>query len=440
MTLKISISGIRGIIGKSLTNGVISDFSKAFATYINKGTVVIGKDTRPSGNAIEKIVISCLRELGINVIYAGICPTPTVQILIKKLKAQGGIIITASHNPIQWNGLKFANNKGIFLDEKQNEKMIKTYNSKRFKKTNKKGKYLKLSNPHDHHLRSVLKIIDLKKIQQKKFKVVLDSCNGAGSKITEALLKKLGCKVIHINSDIKKAFARGTEPTPKNLKGLCKKVKQTNSDIGFAQDPDVDRLSIVSDKGIAIGEEYSMVLAAMQVLSMKNTRSPIMVTNLSSSMMIDSVAKKYKGKVLRSKVGEINVVSKMIRSKAVFGGEGNGGVIYPEVISSRDSLTGIVLILSLMATREQKLSKIINDIPKYHMIKTKVSCRSNTEVKNILNKVIKKYKKEKMITSDGIKVLFKDSWLHVRPSNTEPVIRIITEGKSVSEAARLAKI
>jgi phosphomannomutase len=438
MTLKLGISGVRGIVNESLTDDVTKDLSRAFATYIHKGTVIIGRDTRPSGKDIEKLVISKLLESGINVLYAGIAATPTMQVLVKKLKANGGIVITASHNPIEWNGFKFISPSGIFLNEKENNKLFDIYRSKKFVSSKNTGKFVDLIDANKHHIDAVLDSVDIKAIRSKHYKVIIDSCNGAGSIITPQLLKAFGCDVIEINTDTNSPFPRGAEPTPENLNALCDAVRKHKADIGFAQDPDADRLAVVNDKGKAVGEEYTMVLAGKYVL-MNSKKGSIVATNLSTSRMIDDVAGLYDASVLRSKVGEINVVEKLIKSKAVFGGEGNGGVIYPKVVTSRDSLTGISLILSLMAKENKNISSIIDEIPSYVMIKTKITCRSKDETDILLNKTKKVFAGSEIDEQDGIKVIFDDSWIHVRASNTEPVVRVIAEARTKDAVEVLLK-
>ncbi len=438
MTLKAGISGVRGIVGESLTEEGVSDFSKAFASYIGKGTVIVGRDTRPSGIALEKTVISSLIGCGINVLYAGISATPTMQVLVQKLKADGGIVITASHNPIEWNGMKFIDSKGVFLNAKQNKKLFDLFDSKEFKSAAIPGNIKDIKDPDGYHIDAVLKCVDVKKIRAKKFRVALDSVNGAGSVITPRLLKLLGCEVVEINTDTEKEFARGAEPIAENLADLCRKVKAEKADIGFAQDPDADRLAVVSDRGEAIGEEYSMVLAAEHVLPSSKKGSTV-VTNLSTSRMIDDVAKKYGAKVVRTKVGEINVVEKLIEIKAVMAGEGNGGVIYPKVVSSRDSLTGMALILNMLAERGGTISSIVAGIPKYYMIKTKIECRTKEEVEHKLERAKKNFKGVKTDTADGIKFILPDSWMHIRSSNTEPIVRVIAEAKSMKKARDLVR-
>lgn len=430
MTLKIGISGIRGIVDDTLTNEVASDFSRAFAAFLKSGTVVLGRDPRPSGKRFEKIIIKNLLSSGINVLYAGIVPTPTVLFLVRKMEADAGIIITASHNPIQWNGFKFVSGSGVFLNEEQNKRLFSLYYSKRSIKKAGKGKLFQLNDPEGVHIREILDNVRADDIRRKNFKVVIDSCNGAGSVITPKLLRMLNCDVVEINTDPNGKFPRGTEPVPENIRRLCKTVKETGADIGFAQDPDADRLAVVNEKGAALGEEYTLPLAASYVLSACVTKGCVVATNLSTSMMIEDVAKRFGAKVVRAKVGEINVVETLLKAKGIIGGEGNGGVIYPSIVTSRDSLTGIALILSLMAGTGKKVSALANAIPHYHMIKTKITCGTKGDVARLLKKAKAAYRKEKMDLRDGIKVIMKEAWVHIRASNTEPVVRIIAEAKS----------
>lgn len=419
-----------------MTDETAADFAKAFAALVGKGRVVVGRDTRPSGVQLESIVVNSLLESGVDVADAGIVATPTIQVLVRHLKAKGGIVITASHNPIQWNGFKFISNKGVFLNSEQNEKLLRIRGSRGFVTSKKRGRETKLKDPENIHIKKVLRAVDVRAIRAMKLKVVIDSCNGAGSVITPKLLKALGCRVIEMNTEIDRPFPRGTEPTPENLTALCAKVKAEKANIGFAQDPDADRLSIVSDKGIAIGEEYTMVLAAKYLLP-RLKKKAVIATNLSTSMMIDDVARQSGAKVIRTKVGEINVVEGLMKAKGDFAGEGNGGVIYPKVISSRDSLTGIALVLSLIASEKKKLSKIVDDIPRYSMIKTKFECTSRDEIEDLLNDVKKKFRGFRVDDRDGIKMMGRSSWVHVRPSNTEPVVRIIAEAPTKKEAQKM---
>jgi phosphomannomutase len=450
MTLKISISGVRGITGKSLTDEIVADFSRAFAAYIKSGTVVIGRDTRASGSKISEIVASNLNKLGINVIDIGIAPTPTVAFMVKELKADGGMIITASHNPGEWNGLKFVRSDGIFLNESQANKLIHIYNTKRAgqkaEQRARKGKSRIFKNPFDAHIKRVLDSVDAAAIRKRRFEVVLDSCNGAGSRITVRLLKELGCQVVELYTNTDEPFPHDPEPIPGNLKALCEKVKGAKADVGFAQDADADRLAIVTEKGIAPGEEYTLAIAAEQILSnpkseIRNPKSEtktVIVTNLSTSMMVDDIAKKYGAKVVRTKIGEVNVAEAMVKNKAVIGGEGNGGVMYPKVGYNRDSLIGIGLILDAIAASGKRISGIIDSMPKYVIVKDKVECGSKKEADSLINKVKSKFMAEKLNLTDGVKILLQRSWVHVRASNTEPVIRIIAEAENKEKALELA--
>jgi len=437
MTLKISISGIRGIAGESLTDNVISDFSKAFASYIKKGVIVAGRDPRASGEKIKDTVISNLNGMGIDVIYLGICPTPTVQLMVKELKADGGIIITASHNPAEWNGLKFVRKDGIFLNKDEAERLIEIYEKKSFIASAKMGSIKVQDKPLDPHIKKVLGCVDMQAIRKRKFKVVLDSCNGAGSVITVMLLKELGCEVIELYTDTKKPFPHNPEPVPANLNALCEKVKAAGADIGFAQDADADRLAVVTEKGVAPGEEYTLAIAAEYILSKNRVSGSKVVTNLSTSMMVDDIAKKYGANVIRTRIGEVNVAEEMLKQKALIGGEGNGGVMYPGVGYSRDSLMGIGIVLDALASSGKSISSIIESLPKYFIVKEKIACSSKDEAAAFLDKVAGRFADGAIDRTEGIKVIFKNAWVHVRPSNTEPIIRIIAEAESKNRALEL---
>ena len=433
MTLKISISGIRGITGESLTDEVVDTFAAAFAKYTKNGKIVIGSDGRASGTQIRTRVIDCLNKRGCEVIDIGIAPTPTVQLAVKYLSADGGIIITASHNPPQWNGLKFVRSDGIFLNEKQAQELISIY--EKIPKPDETEKDLQVISCKtdyaalDRHIDLVMSKISSANIQKRRFKVALDCCNGAGSVITPRLLKKLGCEIIAINTDPGQIPPRGLEPIPANLSQLCRIAKEFGADIGFAQDPDADRLAIVSDKGEAIGEEYSLALAALFVLS-KNTgiKNKIVVTNLSTSRLTQDVASMFGAKTVRTKVGEVNVSEKIKEMGALIGGEGNGGIIWPEIGFGRDSICGIGLILDLLADRGKTVSQLVDSLPKYTMIKDKIDLPQGTDPSLVLIAAEKKFSSAKIDRTDGIKIDFPDGWLHIRPSNTEPIIRIIAEG------------
>lgn len=440
MTLKISISGVRGIVGDSLTEDVISDFAAAFSKYLGHGKIVVGTDARVSYQFVKDIVISSLCRSSSSVTDIGIAPTPTVQLYTKKHGASGAIIITASHNPPEWNGLKFVRSDGIFLNETQAGELIGIYND-----ISKRAHF-----PHDsrmfsavdeksleEHIALVLKNVDADAIRKKAFKVAIDCCNGAGCVITRDLLRQLGCEIIAINCDVGSIPKRGLEPIPENLGELSSVVKRFGADIGFAQDPDADRLAIVSDEGKPVGEEYSIVIAADLVLSRQKSKKTVVVTNLSTSRMVDDITRKYGATVLRTKVGEVNVSEKMKATGAVIGGEGNGGVIYPPVGFGRDSITGIGLVLEYLALNGGRLSNIIGKMPRYHMIKDKISLNDTAQTNKLLDKVKDMFKSGKIDVSDGVKIDLDEGWVHVRPSNTEPIVRIMAEAKDIVTAKGL---
>lgn len=435
----ISISGVRGIVDnkqdRELFYETLQEFVSGFAVLVkkNKGAVVVGRDTRKSGSEIlNTIVVPCLTKFGLDVIDLGVVSTPTVEILVKELKAAGGIIITASHNPSNWNALKFIGNKGMFLTQLEFNELLDIVKKKDFKSTGNGIVQLK-KDANEIHIKHICSKIDVNKIKNKKFKVILDSCNGAGSVITQQLLKQLGCEVVAINCDIDKDFPRSPEPSIENLSETIAFAKKYQADICFVQDPDADRLAVISDKGVYIGEEYSLVLSAMDVL---NKKKGDIVVNVSTSMMIDEIAKKYKVKVFRTKVGEINVSEKMEKIRAVFGGEGNGGVICPKFHYGRDSLVGIALILSLMAETNKTISELVAEIPAFIMKKEKVHV-DKQEFLAKENDIRKVFKGCVIDETDGLKFAWEDKWIQVRASNTEPIIRIMAEAKTEKEAEDL---
>ncbi|MCS7227556.1 MAG: phosphoglucosamine mutase [Endomicrobia bacterium] len=434
--LKISISGVRGIIGDTFTPTIVVRFAQAFGTFTNGGKIVVGSDTRPSREMIKHAVISGLISTGCEIIDVGILPVPTVQFIVREVNADGGIMITASHNPIEWNALKFIGPTGTFLTQQQIDRVIDIYHQGSFLlKSSLEYKDVSYDDTIvDLYINKILTSVDSEKIKRRKFKVAIDSYNGAGSVITVKLLEKLGCEVIPINTDITKIFPRNPEPTPENLNQLCEVVKQTNADIGFAQDADADRLSIVSNEGVAIGEEYTLALAVKNVLS--KTKEATVVVNLSTSKMIEDICAQYNAKCYRAKVGEINVVEKILKLNAIIGGEGNGGVIYPKVNPCRDSLCGISLILELLATTDLKLSDIIQQIPKYYMVKTKIALPSD-RIFTVLNYFRKKFIDKEVNTEDGLRVNLTEGWIHLRPSNTEPIIRLVVETSSQEKTSML---
>jgi len=438
-----SVSGIRGIVGESFTPELLASAGSAFAKYAGYGTVVVGRDSRPTGEAVSMNLISVLLLAGCDVIDIGIVPTPTVQVMVEELKAAGGIVLSASHNPVEWNALKLINSHGTFLTPAEIKKLFKLMDAPvSFQKWNKMGKLKVINNAGEIHLNRIFKIIDLKKIRERKLHVVLDSVNGAGSIITPDFLRQLNCKVTELNCTPDGLFPRGAEPLPENLKQLSEAVIKHKADIGFAQDPDADRLAIVDENGKPLGEEYTIALVAEHLLSKKKGG---VVVNLSTTRAVEDVASKYNVSFYRSKVGEINVVEEMKKRNALIGGEGNGGVISPEVHLGRDSLAGIAYILEMMSSKKKKISDIMKEMPQYYMKKGKVTLSGKADVTEILNKIKNQFKGEKISSIDGLRIdfikndRFKNGWVHLRSSNTEPIFRIIAESDSIEKTDMIYK-
>jgi len=434
-TLKISISGVRGVIGDSLTPALLTRFAQAFGTYVGSGTIVIGRDTRTSGEMVRQAVIAGLLSSGCRVIDLDVCPAPTVQLIVRQRHAQGGIVITASHNPAEWNALKFINSEGLFLSAGQARELLDIYHQ---------GDYTKVAGGEmrsvetftgalDAHINAILSSIGALPQTSRRLKVALDSCNGAGSIIAPRMIEALGAEVVAINTTPDGSFPRGAEPTPENLTRLCQLVRESGADAGFAQDMDADRLAVVAETGEPIGEDYTLTLAARYVLS----KTPgAVVTNLSTTSAMDDVARMFNSPLYRSKIGEANVTEMMRREGAVIGGEGNGGVIYPRVNFCRDSLVGIALILRLLAETGRTVTELLADLPRYKMIKEKLECPSD-KIGEILRMIRNEYAGHQMDLRDGVKVNFEDAWLHVRGSNTEPIIRLVAEAQDDTQARQM---
>lgn len=433
MKLITSISGIRGIYGKTLTNSIASSYVESFSALQSSGKILLAQDSRPHGKEIYKSACDILTKLGRDVISCGIIPTPTAQYIIKKEKLAGGIVITASHNPIEWNGLKFLDNDGCFLNA---DKMNKVLSKDSKSSINNAGKIIKSENSYQDHIKNILNLscIDINEIKAKKFKVVVDTVNGAAYKALPELLEKLNCNVIKIYCDNDGTFPRGTEPIPSHLEDLSKAVTSNNADIGFATDPDADRLAIVDNHGNPIGEESTLVLALESYLKYYKGSQKV-VTNLSTSMAVDVIAHQYNSTVQRSSVGEINVVEKMKELDSVIGGEGNGGVILEESHLGRDSLVAAAMVLNHLAQSNLPFDKILEDIPRYVMIKDKISLQNDIDLKYI--KTLFQTDDITFIEDDGLKIVWEDKWIHIRKSNTEPIIRIISEADTFANAKNL---
>lgn len=432
-SLKIGISGIRGIVGSSLTNVVALEFGCAFGTFVNCGKVAVSRDTRTSGDMLKTAVISGLLSCGCKVIDLGVIPTPTALFYVRNHKVDGGVVVTASHNPGEWNGLKFIEKDGTFLSELRLEKFFDIYYKKEFRSV--PWDVIKSidndSGAVEDHIDAVLKNLDIKAIRKKHFKVGTDFINGTGCVITPKFLSELGCKVFAINDEPTGLFKHEPEPLPKNLRQLCRLMKQKRLDIGFAQDPDADRLAVVSEKGAPIGEELTLGLSVKFILSYRK-RGPV-VTNLSASKIMDHIADEFKIRLIRTKVGEANVVSQMKQKDAIIGGEGNGGVIFPKINYGRDSIVAMGLILEYLAKSNKRISQLVDELPRYEMIKGKFDCPFSKTFE-VLNAIKDFYKNENIDTADGLKIIWPDKWIHIRSSNTEPIIRVIVEGRTKKEA------
>ncbi len=454
MSLIVSISGVRGIVGESLTPEVAVLYAKSFAEYSLQRTpnskrckIVIGRDGRITGKILTNIISSTLLSMGCDVVAIGICPTPTVALAVEKSDAVGGIAVTASHNPMQWNGIKFFNSDGLFLNALEISEffqIVENNTSIQYPTWEKLGFHNSDTGWIQKHVNSVLNLsyIDIAKIRQRKFKIVLDCINAAGGIIMPQFLRELGCEVVEMNCEISGIFARTPEPIPENLVALAQRVKNENADLGIAVDPDVDRLVLINEKGEPYGEEYTIASVVKFVLSKElravssEQKVKKVVVNLSTTRVVDDIAKNYNAEVVRTPVGEINVAMKMKEVGAVIGGEGSGGVILTEAHYGRDAVVGTGLILQMLAEFGGSLSEYKSTLPQYYITKSKVDIGS-LNPDELLNRITKKYKNEKINTDDGVKIDFADSWVHLRKSNTEPIVRIIAEAKSIEEALTL---
>ncbi len=458
----VSISGIRGVVGSDLTPEVVVRYASAFAEYCNRGTIVIGRDGRITGKNVGNILASTLLQMGCEVLAIGICPTPTVALAVEKKKAAGGISITASHNPMQWNGLKFFASTGLFLDGEENQELWKIAGrpSRAYMPWDHQGTHTSIERFIDDHLQTVLSLpyMQPRKIKERKLKVVLDCVNAAGGVIVPKLLKTLGCRVIPMNCDVSGVFTHTPEPVPENLSALCSRVRIEKADLGIAVDPDVDRLVLIDERGEPFGEEYTIASVVKFVLekeSAKNAKSikknpshkslknntreaePVVVVNLSTTRAVDDIAKTYGARVVRTPVGEINVAKKMKEIGAIVGGEGSGGVILPSAHLGRDAMVGIGLILQCLTDFRGTVSQFKQTMPQYFIAKGKVESKTPGGG-DILTKMMEKYSRKETVNSDdGLKIDFADSWVHLRKSNTEPVIRIIAEAPTKAGANEL---
>jgi len=434
-TLKISISGVRGVIGESLTPTLLTRFAQAFGTYVGPATIVMGRDPRTSGEMVKQAVIAGLVSSGCRVVDIGMCPVPTIQLLVRHHRAHGGIAITASHNPAEWNALKFIGSDGLFLNSGQAREMLDIYHQGEYTKVTgaEMREVEEISGATDLHIQKILEVLGPLPPREKPLRVVLDACNGAGSLIGPKLLETLGAEVLSINVTPNGLFPRPAEPVAENLGDLSTAVTKHGADIGFAQDMDADRLAIVSEKGRPIGEDYTLLLATLYVLGKQ--LGPV-VANLSSTSALQAVAQRFNCPVFLTRIGEVNVTEVMQRENAVIGGEGNGGVIYPRINFARDSLVGMAVVLHLLAESGKTVTEITNSLPAFSMIKEKLACPSD-KISTVLRMLRHDYADYPLDVRDGVKVVLPSGWFLVRGSNTEPIIRVIAEAANESTAREI---
>lgn len=451
MTLIKSISGIRGTIGGKIGDNLtpldVVKFAAAYGTWIKKKkgttTIVIGRDARISGEMVSALVTATLQGLGIDVIDLGLSTTPTVEIAVPAEKASGGIILTASHNPAQWNALKLLNEKGEFISGKDGEEMLAIAEKEDFDfaPVNKLGKYEKKEGYIEKHIDQILKLplVDVEAVRSKGFKVVVDAVNSTGGIAVPLLLKALGVTVKELYCEPTGHFPHNPEPLPENLTDISREIKKGKYDLGIVVDPDVDRLAFISEDGTPFGEEYTLVTIADYVLNNGKKKKGNTVSNLSSTRALRDVTEKAGGQYFAAAVGEVNVVTMMKDNHAVIGGEGNGGVIYPDLHYGRDALVGIALFLSHLAKQSLSVSRLRASYPNYVISKNKIELTPDINVDKVLDAVQKKYHKQPINTIDGVKIEFDKEWVHLRKSNTEPIIRIYAEADVEAKADNLAR-
>lgn len=437
--LKVGISGVRGVVGQSFTPQLAASFAQAFGMYAGRGPVVVGRDTRPTGRMVEEAVIAGLQSVGNKPLLAGVVPTPTILYLTRALGANGGIAITASHNDVEWNALKFVGRDGMFLRPSEADELFDIYHQQDFPYVEEfeLRRVVEIEQPMQGHLERVVEYVAGDAIRSGKFRVAVDCCNGVGAIHSVPFLRdRMGCEVVTIHDRPDGRFERPPEPIPQNLEALGHAVRKHECVVGFAQDPDGDRLALLDETGTPIGEDLTLALAVRQVLS-SHARGPV-VTNQSASKVIDHVAAEEGCDVIRTKTGEIYVSEKMMEIGAVVGGESNGGVIVPVVHPCRDSYTAMALVLELLAETGRTIASLRSDLPKYELLKQKIPIRPS-QAPGVLRAVRRHYENEKLDLMDGIYVDFGDSWLHIRRSNTEPILRIITEAPSQSAVEKIAQ-
>ena len=449
MTLIKSISGIRGTIGGEVGDSLspldIVRFTASYASFIKKqgsssNTIIIGRDARISGEMVSNIVSGTLMGCGFDVLDVGLSTTPTVEVAVQLHKSAGGIILTASHNPKQWNALKLLNNKGEFLSAKDGEEILELAENDNFsfEEVDNLGSYVFDDSFNDKHIEEVLKLklVDVDLVKSAGLKVVVDAVNSTGGFMIPRLLEKMGVEYVKLYCEPNGQFPHNPEPLPENLTEISKLVVEEKADFGIVVDPDVDRLAMVCEDGSMFGEEYTLVAIADFVLSKTAGNT---VSNLSSTRALRDVTNKHNGSYVASAVGEVNVVAKMKETNAIIGGEGNGGVIYPELHYGRDALVGVALFLTQLAERKISAKQLRDSYPNYFMSKKKIQLTHEIDVDKILSILEQKYQNEKITTIDGLKIDFEEGWVHLRKSNTEPIIRIYAESVGEEKATAFAQ-
>ena len=454
-TLMVGVSGVRGIVGKDLTPEVVTRWARAFGTWVledgklergkgNGSAVVVGRDARASGPAFAAAVTTGLTSVGCDVIDIGLVPTPTVQLAVEHHHAGGGIAITASHNPIEWNALKFIGSDGIFLDGPDGKRVADLVAASPGVGTREPGNVRADPNAVERHLGRVLRLpgLDVERIRTRRFSVALDAVRGAGGPVMRDLLERLECRVTGINLETDGRFPRAPEPVPENLGDLAALVRRSGADVGIAVDPDVDRLAIVDETGAPIGEDYTLAFAVRSVLEKGERgtgKGATVVCNLSTSLVVEDAARECGAEVVRTPVGEVHVARAILRLGAAIGGEGNGGVMYPALHAGRDAPVAAALLLALLARDGKRVSELVSAAPRYVIVKAKAERGTGNgepglEMASVYAALRKRFPDASVDTQDGLRLAWRDRWLHVRPSNTEPIIRLIAEAPSAAAA------
>lgn len=435
--LKIGITGVRGIVGETFTPEVAVGFSQAFGTYLDAGRILVCRDTRDSGPMIRAAVMAGLLATGCEVIDLGVCPTPTLQLAVTWLKADGGIAITAGHNPSQWNALKFVRGDGLYLNSMQGEELLDIFHQGEFTKAtwDKIEREVHYQNPIEHHVETLKLVFAVEAIRARRLKVAVDCCNGACSRLIPRWLQELGCEVLAINEDPSAPFPHPPEPKPETMAQLSAVVKAGHADIGFAHDADGERLGIVTELGQPLSEELTLALAARIRLAQG---AGTVVTNVSTSGAIDQIAAQFGGTVVRTQVGQAYISEGVIEHNAILGGEGSGGVTVPDVQLTHDSAAAVGLILGGLALTEQRVSEVVQELPQLTMVKHNLPVEAN-RVYSMLQNFRLAIEREQLTydLTDGIRVVFPRGWIHVRASNTESLIRVIVEADEATEAHKL---